>query len=63
MKIDKDILSKIAEKCKDYPATTILGGIGGTFGLLLMLAMGGLGYMMDTKNDMIENMIDNKEEN
>ena len=62
MKIDKEILSKICEKCKDYPATTILSGIGGTFGLLLMLAMGGLGYMMDTKNDMIENMIDNKEE-
>ena len=63
MKIDKAILSKIAATMKDYPMATILGGIGGTFGLLLMLSMGGLGYMMDTKNDVIENIIENKEEN
>ena len=63
MKIDKEILSKIAGKCKDYPCATVFTGIGGAVGLLLMVVMGGMGYMIDTKNDMYEEIIDNKEEN
>lgn len=64
MKIDKDILSKIAEKCKEYPCATVFTGIGGAVGLLLMVAMGGMGYMIDTKNDIYEDLIENnKEEN
>lgn len=62
MKIDKDILSKIAEKCKDYPCTTILSCIGCGTGILLALAMGGFGFMIDTKNDMMENIIENNKE-
>ena len=63
MKIDKDILSKIFSKCKEYPCATMLGGVGGAIGLILTIALGGMGYMIDTKNDMYEDMAQINENN
>jgi hypothetical protein len=63
MKIDKNVLSKIVEFCKEHPNATFMSGIGITVGAVMTVALGGYGYILDMKNDIMENMIDNKEEN
>lgn len=51
MKVDKEVLNEVVKKCKDYPCTTVLSGVGIATGLTLIIALGGLGYMIDTKNN------------
>ena len=61
MKADKEILTIITHKCKEYPCTTIFSGIGFSFCLVVTIALGGMGYMIDIKNNTNKKENDNYE--
>lgn len=62
MKIDKSVLTKIVNFCKSHPNATIMSGMGLSIGLVLTVALGGFGYMLDMKDDIYEEIINDKGE-